>query len=107
MADTSNESSLFASLVDMHALSSGAFGRIHGIARCALRALETDAGVGDLESIAEALMAIAMDADMVGNDVGVEAEKHGIQTIDGAWERRLNAMGSARRGRAIQKGGVQ
>lgn len=107
IAETPNEQALLSSITDMHALSSGALERIRGVARCALRALETEAGVRDLESIAEALTAIAMDADSVHNDVAVEAEKHGIQTISGSWQRRLNAMPSIHQAEAIQKGGAQ
>lgn len=94
-AKTTNEEALLNSLTDMHALSSGAFDRIGGIARCALRALETNIGARDLESIAQVLKAIAMDADIIGNDIAVEVERHGIQTIDAAWKRRLNAMPGA------------
>jgi hypothetical protein len=79
-------------LVDMHALTNGAFSRIRGVAQCALRALETEGGVRDLESIAQALSAIALEAELAHNDMSMEAERHGIQTIDAAWERRLKAM---------------
>lgn len=84
------------SLEDMYNLSSGAFTRLRGISKCALRALETDSGVNDLEAIAEALKAIILDADMSHNDVGCIAEKHGVQTIDKEWMSRLNARSRAR-----------
>ena len=100
MAKTTNEptteKSLRDSLDNMHALANGALSRIHGMARCALRALETEAGVRDLECIAEVLNAIAIDADMAYNYVAVEAENHGIQTTDAAWERRLKATHNPR-----------
>lgn len=96
MAETQNEQNLLSSLTDMHALSSGAFQRIRGIARCALRSLETESGARDLESIADALTAIAMEAAACHNDVSVEAERHSIQTIDVAWRRRLEAMPTER-----------
>lgn len=83
---------LEASLADMHAMASGSLARIRGQARCALRALESPIGARDLESIAEVLQAIAMDADMTYNDVSVEAESNGIKTVDDAWMRRLQAM---------------
>jgi len=83
---------LESSLDNMHAMASGSLARIRGMARCALRALESPIGARDLESIAEVLKAIAMDADMTYNDVGVEAESNGIKTVDDAWMRRLQAM---------------
>lgn len=102
--EPTTENSLRNSLDNMHALANGALSRIHGMARCALRALETEAGVRDLECIAEVLIAIAIDADMAYNDVGAEAERHGIQTINAAWERRLKAMHSARPNHAATGG---
>jgi hypothetical protein len=83
---------LLISLENMSDLARGSLSRIRGIAKCALFAMETDSGVRDLEAIAEALKAIILDADMSHNDVGCEAENHGIQTIDKDWERRLHAM---------------
>lgn len=106
MAKHTNEQALFNSLTEVHAMANGAFERIHGIARCALLALETDAGVRDLECIAEVLKSIVIESDGAYNDVAVEAEKHGIQTIDAAWERRLNAI-VRRAESSIQKGGAQ
>ena len=110
VADTSvkasNEEDLLNSLTDMYALSSGALERTRGIARCALRALETDAGVSDLEAIAGALLAIIVDVDSVHGCVSVEAEKHGIQTIEESWNRRLQAMAN-RPKLSAQNGGVQ
>ena len=91
---TPTTQALEASLTDMHALASGALSHICGVARCALRALETEGGARDLESIAQALSAIALEAEMAFDNVGVEAERRGIQTIDPAWQRRLNAMPS-------------
>lgn len=91
------ESKLFDSLEMMHCLASGSLSRIRGIAKCALRSLETDTGARDLEAIAEALKAIVLDADMTHNDVGCEAEEHGIQTIDEGWSKRLTAMANAAR----------
>jgi hypothetical protein len=106
MPNPTNEQALLNSLIDMHARSSGALERIRGIARCILRALETEAGVRDLESIADALKAIIMDADCAANDVAVEAETHGIQTTDAAWHRRLAAMPHGAES-STQKGGAQ
>lgn len=83
---------LESSLTDIHALASGSLERIRGMARCALRALESPRGARDLESIAEVLQAIAMDADAAHNDVGAEAERNGIKTVDDAWMCRLRAM---------------
>lgn len=83
--------SLEASVTDMHALASGSLSRIRGMARCALRALESPRGAADLMSIAEVLQAIAMDADMAHNDVSVEAGRCGVNTVDDAWMRRLQA----------------
>lgn len=88
---------LFSSLTDMHSLASGALSRIRGVARCALRSLETETGARDLEAIAEALTAIALEADMTHNDVGVEAEKHGIETMGKDWSNRMSAMCAARK----------
>jgi hypothetical protein len=95
MSDVKKIQSLEASLEDMHALASGSLARIRGMARCALRALESPRGAGDIESIAEVLQAIAQDAEMTHNDVSVEAERQGIKTIDDAWMRRLQAMPKA------------
>lgn len=98
----STTQALEASLTDMHALSSGALSHIRGVARCALRALETEGGVRDLESLAEAFSVIALEAEMAHNNVGVEAERHGIQTTDAAWKMRLAAMHSKVKVKAIQ-----
>jgi len=85
------EQELILSLDSMCVTAKGALSRIHGIARCALLALESEAGVRNPEAIAEALMAIALDAEMAHNDVAVEAEAHGICTLDLAWQKRLEA----------------
>ncbi len=90
--ETTTDQTLLISLENMSCTALGALARIRGIAKCALRAMETDSGVRDLEAIAEALKAIILDADMAHNDVGCEAENHGIQTIDKDWERRLHVM---------------
>jgi hypothetical protein len=90
------EEKLLSSMEDAHSLASGALSRIHGISKCALRSLETDAGVRDLEAIAEALKAIALDADMARDSIGAIAEEHGIQTTSKEWRIRLKAMAGAR-----------
>lgn len=95
MTNAKTIQSLEASVTDMHALASGALERIRGMARCALHALESPRGASDLESISQVLQAIAQDADMAHNDVGVEAERCGIKTIEDAWMRRLQAMPKA------------
>lgn len=102
MTNAKTIQSLEASATDMHALASGSLARIRGMARCALRALESPRGTCDLESIAEVLQAIAQDADMVHNDVQVEAERCGIKVIDDAWMCRLQAMPKM----AVQGGAV-
>ena len=95
MAETINniatEQALMNSLENMHTLASGALSRIRGIARCVLFSLETEIGLNNPEAIAEALQSIIMDADMTHNDVGCEAERLGIQTIDRRRLRRLDA----------------
>lgn len=83
---------LEAALTDVHALASGALKRIHGSARCALRALETPAGVRDLESIAQVLTAIALDAEMISNDIDCEMERQDIYFKDKSQERRFSAL---------------
>lgn len=88
------ESKLLNTIETMEALASGSLSRIRGIAKCALRALETESGARDLESIAEALQSIILDADMTHNDVGCEAEHHGIKTVDPSWMNRLQAYPS-------------
>lgn len=89
--------SLEATVTDMHALASGTLARIRGMARCALLALESPGMEGRMESIAEVLQAIELDAEMAHNDVGVEAERTGVKTLDDAWMRRLEASAAARR----------
>lgn len=85
------EQRLLTALEDMHNLSSGSLSRVKGIAKCAVRALETDSGARDLEAIAQALKSIIMDAETTANDVGCLAEQNGIQTVDKDWMRRLKA----------------
>lgn len=92
MTDAKTIRSLEASLKDMHALASGSMERIRGMARCALHALESPRGARDLESIAEVLQAIALDAEIARDNVSAEAECQGIKIIDDAWVRRLQAM---------------
>lgn len=94
--EITREQKLLSSLDEMHSFASGSLARIRGIAKCALRSLETEDGVRDLAALADALKAIIMDADMTHNDVSCEAENHGIQTIDPAWLKRLNAMPTGR-----------
>lgn len=91
MTEAVTTQSLAAALTDMQALSSGALAHIRGMARCALRALETPSGARDLESIAEVLEAIAQEAEITHNNVGVEAERVGVETHNAAWMRRLEA----------------
>lgn len=88
----STNQATFNALETTHRLASGALTRIHGIAQCLLYALETESGARNLTVIAEALAAIALDADLARGDIDFEAEKNGIETIDAAWKRRLNAM---------------
>lgn len=88
---------LFNSFIDLHAQASGALSRIRGVARCALRSLEAESGARDLESIAEALTAIALEADMSHNDVDVSGQKHGLETMDRAWSNRMAAMYAAQK----------
>ena len=91
------EQALMSSLENMHALASGALSRIRGIARCALSSLETESVLSNAEAIAEVLQSIIMDADMAYNDVGCEAERHGIQTTDPLWLKRLDATHQTRK----------
>jgi hypothetical protein len=81
----------------MHALSSGALEGIRGMARCALLALESPRGVGDLQSIAEVLQAIVTNADQGHNDVDCVAEEAGVKVQDSAWMARLHAMHDGKR----------
>jgi len=97
--EISTAKSLLISLEDMHCLADGSLSRILGIAKCAMRALETESGARDLEALAQALQAIILDAEMTHNDIGCEAQNHGIQTLDPRWLKRLDAM-STTSGRA-------
>lgn len=90
--EITTEQKLLSSLEDMHNIASESLSRIKGISKCALRSLETESGARDLEALAEALTAIILDADMAHNDVGCQAEAHGIQTVDQSWLKRLAAM---------------
>lgn len=92
MTDAKTIRSLEASLKDMHALASGSLARIRGMARCGLHSLESPSGARDLESLAEVLQAIALDAEIASDNVNAEAECQGIKIIDDAWVRRLHAM---------------
>jgi len=98
------EQKIHNSLEDMHNMASGSLSRIRGIAKCALRALETESGTHDLEAIAEALKSIALDADMSHNDIGYTAEKHGIKTTCSAWVARLRAMPNERTSTVVAVG---
>ena len=94
--EITREQKLLISLEDMHCLASGSLARIRGIGKCALRSLETEDGARDLGALADALNAIILDAEMTHNDIGCEAENHGIQTTDPAWLKRLSAMPNER-----------
>lgn len=94
--EVSTEQKLILALDSMCQAATGPLCRIRGIARCALLALESDSVFRNPECIAEALMAIALEADMAQNDVSVEAEAHGISTLDPAWKKRLEAACRAR-----------
>lgn len=80
---------------DILSLASHSFSRIHGMSMCALRALESPDGASDLESIAQVLQAISLDASLGMNDIDVESERLGIRMSDESWTRRLDAQHAA------------
>jgi len=101
MGKTSNEiateEKLLNSLELMFFFSSSSLSRIRGIAKCAIASLETDLVLHDIEAVAQCLNSIILDIDMAYNDVGCEAEKHGINTIDPHWFKRMSALSKVRK----------
>lgn len=87
--------SLETAVADLHTCASESLLRIHGMARCALLALETTQGVRSTECIAEVLAAIVNEVDIVSNSVDGIAGDVGVDTIDPAWRRRLQAAHEA------------
>ena len=92
LTEAKSKKEIFDALETVHLFASGALERIAGIARCALHSLESVSGAADLEAVAQALKAIAMDAQGTDNDISMEAERCGVQTIDEQRERRFTAM---------------
>lgn len=104
MSKTTNRPDPLIALADMQIITCESLQRIRAVAKCALRSLETESGVRDLEAIAWALKSIILDADIASMDVSQEAENHGIQNIDEAFERRFLASTAAHSKTQVAKG---
>jgi hypothetical protein len=78
-------------ITTMDCLSSIGFSEIAGIAKLALISLETPEGHRHIDSIACALKAIASKAEDISEIIGCNAEAVGLNYIDDAWLRCLNA----------------
>lgn len=91
--------SLETAVADLHTCTSESLSRIHGMAKCALIAMESPSGVQCIESIAQVLMAIVNDAGMAIDTIDGIAGDAGIDTLDDpAWQRRMQAAHSAAKG---------
>lgn len=91
--------SLETAVSDLYTCASESLDRIHGMAQCALIALESPNGVSSTECIAEVLAAIVNDASMARDTIDGIAGDAGIDTLDDpAWQRRMQAAHSAAKG---------
>lgn len=81
--------SLEDAIVELHTCASESMTRVHGMARCALLAMESPHV--SLECIAEVLQAIICDIDIASNSVDCIADDAGVNTIDQSWLRRIDA----------------
>lgn len=75
----------------MDNLSQDAFGRIRGVCRLALQAMEQHAAPVDMEDLAQALRQIDQAADEAESCINTEAEQVGANYKDHAWHRRMDA----------------
>jgi hypothetical protein len=100
---TATTEELRSAVMSMDSLAQLGFGRIEGIAKAALYALETPAAHRDTSTIAMLFDAIAGICDDVKNTIGCEAAGVGANYEDLEWERRLNALTAA----AKRQGAVQ
>lgn len=92
MSKTTNEQDLIITLADMNSLASASLRRIEGVAKCALRSMETAGGVSDLEAIAQVLETIIHDASLTNMELDCEAEENCLETLSKERERRFCAM---------------
>ena len=78
-------------ITTMDCISSIGFSEIASIAKLALLTLETPEGYRHIDNIAYALKAIASKAEDISEIIGCNAEAVGLNYIDDAWLRRLDA----------------
>ena len=101
MAQKNTIDSLETAVSDLYTCASESLDRIHGMAQCALIALESPNGVSSTECLAEVLAAMVNDASMARDTIDGIAGDAGIDTlVDPAWQRRLQAA------HAVSKGAV-